>query len=644
MGLNIFQKIIKNHLIEGKMISGETITIKIDQNLFHDGTGMLVYLEFEALGVPKIQTETAVCYIDHGLLQSGYRNADNHRYLQTASSKYGAYFSRPGNGICHQVHLERFAVPGKILLGADSHTPTAGGIGMLAIGSGGLDVALTMAGEPFCLQMPKMVNVVLKGKLKPFVSAKDIILALLKKLSVKGGINSVFEYSGSGLVDLTVTDRSTITNMGTELGATSSIFPSDQTTFEFLRYQNRERDWISLKADTDAQYDEKIEIELDNLEPLIAQPNSPDNVINVKEIAGKPVDQIAIGSCTNSSLEDLLKVASILKGNIVHPGIEVALNPGSKQVLNEIIRTGALETLISAGVRILEVGCGPCIGMGFSPPTKGISLRTYNRNFFGRSGTIDAEVYLVSPEVAAASAITGKITDPRYLNLEPVQIAVNIEKRDIDDSMIISPSIEPEKVEIIKGPNIVDLLLQEPLKSHIEANIQLKLGDNITTDDIVPGGSKVLPLRSNLPASAEYAFINIDSEFKERMKKADKGIIIAGFNYGQGSSREMAAFVCMHLGVKAVIAKSFSRIHRNNLINSGIVPLVFENQNDYDKLDLNDLLVIDIDHFNNMVLEVHDYTKKWIFKTTHDLDKRDREIIKAGGALSYYREKLKSNN
>ena len=644
MGLNIFQKIIKNHLIEGKMIPGKTVGIKIDQNLIHDGTGMLVYLEFEALGVPKIQTETAVCYIDHGLLQSGYRNADNHRYLQTASSKYGAYFSRPGNGICHQVHLERFAVPGKILLGADSHTPTAGGIGMLAIGSGGLDIALTMAGEPFCLQMPKMVNVILKGKLKPFVSTKDIILFLLKELSVKGGINKIFEYSGAGVLNLSVTERATITNMGTELGATTSIFPSDQTTFKFLRYQNRERDWIPLKADSDAQYDEKIEIQLDTLEPLIAQPNSPDNVINVKEIAGKPVDQIAIGSCTNSSLEDLLKVASILKGNIVHPGIEVAINPGSKQVLNEIIRMGALETLISAGVRILEVGCGPCIGMGFSPPTRGISLRTYNRNFYGRSGTIDAGVYLVSPEVAAASAITGKITDPRDLNLEPVQIAINIEKRDIDDSMIISPSIEPEKVKIIKGPNIVDLPLQEPLRSHIEANIQLKLGDNITTDDIVPGGSEVLPLRSNLPASAEYAFINVDSEFKERMNKADKGIIIAGFNYGQGSSREMAAFVCEYLGIKAVVAKSFSRIHRTNLINCGIVPLVFEIQNDYDKLDLNDLLVIDIGHFNNMMLEVHNYTKKWVFKATHDLDKREREIIRAGGALSYYREKLKLNN
>ena len=638
MGLNIFQKIIKNHLIEGKMISGSTITVKIDQNLFHDGTGMLVYLEFEALGVPRIQTETAVCYIDHGLLQGGYRNADNHRYLQTASSKYGAYFSRPGNGICHQVQLERFAVPGKILLGADSHTPTAGGVGMLAIGSGGLDIALIMAGEPFCLQMPKIINVILKGRLKPFVSAKDIILFLLKELSVKGGINKVFEYSGTGVLNLSVTERATITNMGTELGATTSIFPSDQNTFEFLKYQNRERDWISLEADSDAQYDEKIEIELDTLEPLIAQPHLPDNVVNVRRIAGKPVDQIVIGSCTNSSLEDLLKVASILKGKRVHSGIEVALNAGSRQVLNEITRMGALENLISAGVRILEVGCGPCIGMGFSPPTKGISLRTYNRNFYGRSGTIDAEVYLVSPEVAAASAITGKITDPRDLNLEPIQLA-NIEKKDIDDSMIISPSIEPEKVKIIKGPNIVDLPLQKPLESNIEANIQLKLGDNITTDDILPGGVEVLPLRSNLPKSSEYAFISLDSEFTSRMKKQGKGILIGGLNYGQGSSREMAAFVCMYLGVKAVIAKSFSRTHRDNLINSGVLPLIFERLEDYNRLEQGDLLEIKAKSLESNMINIKNKTKKFLFMVKHGLTNREKEIIKAGGILPYYRDK-----
>jgi len=612
MGLNIFQKIIKNHLIEGKMISGKTISIKVDQNLIHDGTGMLVYLEFEALGVPKIQTETTVFYIDHGLLQSGYMNADNHRYLQTASSKYGAYFSRPGNGICHQVHLERFAVPGKVLLGADSHTPTAGGVGMLAIGSGGLDIALTMAGEPFCLQMPKIVNVILKGKLKTFVSAKDIILFLLKELSVKGGINKIYEYSG--------------------------IFPSDQTTFKFLRYQNRERDWIPLKADSDARYDEKIEIELDTLEPMIAQPHLPDNVVNVRKIAGKPVDQIAIGSCTNSSLEDLLKVASILKGKRVHPGIEVALNTGSRQVLKEITRMGVLETLISAGVRILEVGCGPCIGMGFSPPSKGVSLRTYNRNFYGRSGTIDAEVYLVSPEVAAASAITGKITDPRDLNLEPIQLA-NIEKKDIDDSMIISPSIEPEKVKIIKGPNIVDLPLQKPLESHIEANIQLKLGDNITTDDILPGGAEVLPLRSNLPKSAEYVFISLDSEFVSRMKKQGKGILIGGLNYGQGSSREMAAFVCMYLGVKVIIAKSFARTHRDNLINSGVLPLIFERLEDYDRLEQGDLLEIKVKNLESNIINIKNKTKKFIFMVKHELTNREKEIVQAGGALPYYRNK-----
>jgi aconitate hydratase len=426
--------------------------------------------------------------------------------------------------------------------------------------------------------------------------------------------------------------------MGTELGATTSIFPSDQTTFKFLKYQNRERDWIPLKADSDARYDEKIEIELDTLEPMIAQPHLPDNVVNVRKIAGKPVDQIAIGSCTNSSLEDLLKVASILKGKRVHPGIEVALNTGSRQVLNEITRMGVLETLISAGVRILEVGCGPCIGMGFSPPSKGVSLRTYNRNFYGRSSTIDAEVYLVSPEVAAASAITGKITDPRDLNLEPIQLA-NIEKKDIDDSMIISPSIEPEKVKIIKGPNIADLPLQKPLESHIEANIQLKLGDNITTDDILPGGAEVLPLRSNLPKSAEYVFISLDSEFVSRMKKQGKGILIGGLNYGQGSSREMAAFVCMYLGVKVIIAKSFARTHRDNLINSGVLPLIFKRLEDYDRLEQGDLLEIKVKNLESNIINIKNKTKKFIFMVKHELTNREKEIVQAGGALPYYRNK-----
>lgn len=638
MGLGVFQKIVKNHLIEGKMVSGETIGIKIDQTLTQDSTGTMVYLEFEALEIPKTKAEISVSYVDHNLLQNGFMNADDHIFLQTSASKYGAYFSRPGNGICHQVHLERFAMPGKTLLGSDSHTPTCGGIGMLAIGAGGLDVALAMAGKPFYIKMPQIVNVVVKGKLRHFVSAKDIILYLLKQLSVKGGVNKVFEFSGSGVGTLSVSERATITNMGAELGATTSIFPSDDITYEFIKLQNRERDWVKIYADEDTVYDQIIEIDLDSLEPLIAQPHLPDNVVKIKDIAGMKVNQIAIGGCTNSSFEDLMKVALILKGKKIHPEVSVGINSGSRQVLKEIEKRGALEWLLSAGVRILEVGCGPCIGMGFSPPTNGVSLRTYNRNFLGRSGTKSAQVYLVSPESAAAAAITGVITDPRDLKLESLKIDIE-EKITIDDSMILSPSVEPEKVKIIKGPNIHSLPLKKPLKDKIKAKIQLKLEDNITTDDIIPAGANILPLRSNLPKISEYTFKAIDPEFVSRMKKEKGGIIIGGINYGQGSSREHAAFTVMYLGIKAVIVKSFARIHRGNLINCGILPLTFKNAEDFNRLEQGNMLEFKVGDLKSDIIEIKNDEKNFTFKVKHDLDKREKEIIKAGGILPYYRSK-----
>ena len=638
MGLGVFQKIIKKHLIDGKLTPGETIGIRIDQTHTQDATGTMVYLEFETLGIPKVKTETSVSYVDHNLLQNGFMNADDHKFLQSFASKYGIYFSRPGNGICHQVHLERFAIPGKTLLGSDSHTPTCGGIGMVSIGVGGLDVALAMAGKPFYIKMPQIVNVIIKGKLKPFVSAKDIILFLLKQLTVKGGVNKVFEFSGSGVSTLNVTERATITNMGAELGATTSIFPSDDITYKFMKLQNRERDWVKIYADKDAVYDQTIEIDLDTLEPLIAQPHLPDNVVKIKDISGIKVDQIAIGGCTNSSFEDLMKVALILKGKKIHPEVNVAINPGSRQVLREIEKNGALEWLLSAGVRILEIGCGPCIGMGFSPSTNGVSLRTYNRNFLGRSGTKSAKVYLVSPESAAAAAITGFITDPRDLGLEPLKIEIE-EKIDTNDSMILSPSVEPEKVKIIKGPNIYSLPLKDHLENKIEAKIELKVGDNITTDDIIPAGANVLPLRSNLPKISEHTFELIDSKFVSRMKKEGKGIVIGGVNYGQGSSREHAALTIMYLGIKMVIVKSFARIHRSNLINCGILPLTFVNENDFDKLRQDDILELIINDLNSNIMEVRNKTKNIVFLVKHDLNNREKDIVKAGGILSYYRSK-----
>jgi len=639
MSLGVFQKIIKSHLIEGEMIAGKSIGIKIDQTLTQDTTGTMVYLEFEAFGIPQVKTELSVSYVDHNLLQNGYKNADDHRFIQSSASKYGAYFSRPGNGICHQLHLERFSVPGKTLLGSDSHTPTSGGIGMVAIGAGGLDVTLAMAGNPFYLKMPQVVNVILTGKLKSFVSAKDIILFLLKKLSVKGGINKVFEFTGSGLRSLSVSERATITNMGAELGATTSIFPSDNMAYEFMKLQKRESDWVEIIADKDAVYDQSFEINLDSLEPMIAQPHSPDNVVKIRDIAGIKVDQVAIGSCTNSSLSDLIKVASMLKGRRIHPEVSVALNPGSRQVVRELARRGALDWLLSAGVRILEMGCGPCIGIGFSPRSKGVSLRTYNRNFLGRSGTKDAQIYLVSPESAVAAAITGKITDPRDLGMEYPKIDID-EPFIINDSMIIPPSKLPDSVKIEKGPNIISIPLKSSLSNNIQAKVQLKLGNNISTDDILPAGTEIMSLRSNLPKISEYTFHYVNPDFFQRMKKEKKGIIIGGKNYGQGSSREHAALTVMYLGIKTIIVKSFARIHRDNLINCGILPLVFKHEKDFDRIEQGDVLAFETSHLKSVNIKITNISKNFVFEAVHDLNEREKTIVKAGGILPHYKSKI----
>lgn len=643
MGLGIAKKIIKAHLVEGEMKKGETIAIKIDQTLTQDATGTMVYLEFMALGVDRVKTQLSVSYVDHNTLQTTFRNADDHIFLQTAAAKFGVYFSRPGNGICHQVHLERFGAPGKTLLGSDSHTPTAGGIGMLAIGAGGLDVALAMAGEPFYLTMPEIIRVELTGKLPPFVSAKDVILELLRRLTVKGGVGKIFEYGGDGVKTLSVPERATITNMGAELGATSSIFPSDENTYKFMKAQKRERDFIELQADPDAEYDDIIEINLSNLVPLIAKPHMPDNVVPVEELEGTKVHQVAIGSCTNSSLKDIMTVAHMLKGKRVHPNVSAALVPGSRQILKEISRNGALEILVSAGVRILESACGPCIGMGFAPPSKGISLRTFNRNFLGRSGTKDAYVYLASPETAAAAIITGEITDPRKLGIEPYVFELP-EEFAIDDQMILPPAPIPEQVEIIMGPNIKPFPENEPLKEKIRGEVLIKVGDDITTDHILRGGAEVLPLRSNIPEISKYVFSVIDPDFYKRAKEKGGGFIVGGENYGQGSSREHAAIAPMYLGIKAVLAKSFSRIHLANLVNFGILPLVFENKEDYDKIDQGDVLEIDTSGIDRFEVKVTNITKGIEIKVKPKLDERGVKIIKAGGVLPYIKNKRRKEN
>jgi len=639
MAQNLVQKILQAHLVKGELKTGEEIAIKIDQTLTQDATGTMAYLQFEAMGIPRVKTELSVSYVDHNTLQTGFENADDHLFLQSIAAKYGIYFSRPGNGICHQVHLERFGVPGKTLLGSDSHTPTGGGIGMIAIGAGGLDVAVAMGGGPFYLATPKVVLVKLSGKLQPWVSAKDVILEVLRIMTVKGGVGKIIEYGGDGVKCLTVPQRATITNMGAELGATTSIFPSDENTRAFLKSQDREKAWVPLAPDPDATYDEVIEIDLSRLEPLIAQPHSPDNVVKVKEIAGTKVHQVAIGSCTNSSYVDMMTVAGALKGKQVHPDVSLVISPGSRQVLEMIARNGALADMISAGARVLETTCGPCIGMGQAPPSNAVSIRSFNRNFLGRSGTKSANVYLASPEVCVAAALTGVITDPRDLG-KPIVVTLP-EKFHIDDRMILPPSDKPETVEIIRGPNIKPLPINKPLPDTLEGELLLKVEDNITTDHIMPAGAKILPLRSNIPEISKHVFEVVDETFPQRALEKGGGFIVGGENYGQGSSREHAALAPMYLGIKWVLTKSFARIHKANLINFGILPLTFENPADYDKLEMGDRLRIRnvvASLRANQPLIIENLTRNLNIKAIYDLSERAREIIIAGGLLNYTKQ------
>ncbi len=639
MGLTIAEKIIKAHLVDGEMIAGQDIGLKIDQTLTQDATGTMAYLEFEAMGVDRVKTERSVAYIDHNTLQTGFENADDHRYIQSVCKKHGIYYSRPGNGICHQVHLERFGKPGKTLIGSDSHTPTGGGIGMLAIGAGGMDVAVAMGGGAYYIPMPKMVRVNLTGKLRPFVSAKDVILEVLRILSVKGGVGRIVEYAGEGVATLSVPERATITNMGAELGATTSIFPSDEVTRKFLAAQGRQEDYTPLASDPDAVYEKEIDIDLSALEPLAAAPHMPDNVKKVTEIGKIKVDQVLIGSCTNSSLLDMLKVAKILKGKTVDPTVSVGIAPGSKQVLTMLADCGALTDLIAAGARILECACGPCIGMGQSPNSKGISLRTFNRNFEGRSGTADAGVYLVSPETAAAAALTGYFTDPRELQEDITDITLP-EKFTINDNMI-DPPAAPEaaaEVEIVRGPNIKPFPTTEALATDICAPAVLKVGDNITTDHIMPAGAKILPYRSNIPYLSNFCFVRCDEQFPENCRKAGKGIIIGGENYGQGSSREHAALVPLHLGIKAVVVKSFARIHAANLVNAGILPLVFKDPADYDRISQTHELClpgIRAAIENGTEITLQNKTTGESYALTCPVSGRGKDILLAGGLLAY---------
>ncbi len=641
MGYTLAQKIIKEHILSGEMTVGSEIGLKIDQTLTQDATGTMAYLEFEAIGIPRVKTEKSVAYIDHNTLQTGFENADDHRFIQSVAKKHGIYYSRPGNGICHQVHLERFGKPGKTLIGSDSHTPTGGGIGMLAMGAGGLDVAVAMGGGAYYISMPKMVRINLTGKLQPWVAAKDIILEVLKIMSVKGGVGKIIEYGGEGVKTLTVPERATITNMGAELGATTSIFPSDEITREFMKAQGREEDWIELQPDADAFYDEVINIDLSALVPMAACPHSPDNVKSIEEIGPQKIDQVLIGSCTNSSYLDLMRVAHIMKGKTVHPDVSFGIAPGSKQVYNMLARNGALADLIEAGARILECACGPCIGMGQSPNSKGISLRTFNRNFAGRSGNADVQIYLVSPETAAVSAIAGVFTDPRTLG-DAIDIKLP-EKFEINDNMVVAP--EPEEtmdtVEILRGPNIKPFPQTSPLEDSIDVPCSLKVGDNITTDHIMPAGAKILPLRSNIPAISQYCFTVCDKEFPKRALELGGSIIVGGVNYGQGSSREHAALAPLYLGVKAVLVKSFARIHRSNLINAGILPLTFVNEADYDSISEGDELAIpDVKKLimNGSELTVINKTTGKEIPVLCELSDRTRDIILAGGLLNYTKE------
>lgn len=640
MGLTLTEKILNAHIVDGIAEKGSEIGIRIDQTLTQDATGTMAYLEFEAMGVPRVKTERSVAYIDHNTLQSGFENADDHRFIGSVAKKHGIYFSRPGNGICHQVHLERFGVPGKTLIGSDSHTPTGGGLGMIAIGAGGLDVAVAMGGGAYYITYPKVVNVILSGKLSPWCAAKDVILEVLRRLSVKGGVGKVIEYTGEGVKTLSVPERATITNMGAELGATTSIFPSDLITKEFLKAQGRAECWTPLSADIDATYDETVEIDLSKIEPSAACPHSPDNVKTLSEIGPMKIDQVCIGSCTNSSLLDMLKVAHILDGKTVHPDVSLSIAPGSKQVLNMLSENGALSKMIASGARILESACGPCIGMGQAPNSGGISLRTFNRNFEGRSGTKDGQVYLVSPEVAAISAITGVLTDPRTLGAMP---KFRLPKKFlINDNMVEPPASidDAHKVEVLRGPNIKPFPKTNPLEDEISAPCSLKVGDNITTDHIMPAGAKILPLRSNIPAISKFCFTACDESFPERAESLGASIIVGGANYGQGSSREHAALAPLHLGIKAVITKSFARIHRSNLINAGILPCTFENESDYDKIKEGDTLLIkdlisSISEGRDLVLTING-TESINIKC--ELSDRAKAIILAGGLLSYTKE------
>jgi aconitate hydratase len=636
MGKTLTQKIIEEHLVSGEPEAGNEVAVRIDQTLTQDATGTMAYLQFEAMGLPRVRTKLSVSYVDHNMLQAGFENADDHRFLQSVAARYGIHFSRPGNGICHQVHLERFSVPGQTLLGSDSHTPTSGGLAMLAIGAGGLDVAVAMGGGPFYLTMPKVVRVELKGRRGPWIAGKDVILELLRRLTVKGGVGRVFEFAGEGLASLEVPERATITNMGAELGATTSLFPSDERTREFLRAQGREQVWAPLSADADAEYDEVVEIDLSTLEPLIAQPHSPDNVAPVREIAGTKVDQVCIGSCTNSSYRDLMTVAAVLRGKTVHPKLSATVSPGSRQVYSMIARNGALTDLIESGFRILESGCGPCIGMGQAPSSGAVTVRTFNRNFTGRSGTPDGRVYLCSPEVAAATALKGVITDPRDLG-EPPKVEMPAGFL-IDDDMIIPPAEKPEAVEILRGPNIQPLPLAQAMGDSIKASVLLKVGDNITTDHIMPAGARILPLRSNIPAMSNHVFEQVDADFPQRAKEAGRSIVVGGGNYGQGSSREHAALVPMYLGLKAVIAKSFARIHRANLVNFGIVPLTLGSDADYDQVEQGDELeLVGLGEALNSgtPVTVRNLSKGSEFVAQHSLTPRQAEIVLAGGLLNH---------
>ena len=642
MGLGVAEKIIYSHLISGTLNKGSEIALHIDQTLTQDATGTMAYLQFEAMGIDRVRTEKSVAYIDHNMLQSGFENADDHRYIQTVAKKHGIWFSRPGNGICHQVHLERMAVPGKTLIGSDSHTPTAGGLGMLAFGAGGLDVAVAMGGGAYYINMPEIVRVELTGKLRPFVTAKDVSLELLRRISVKGGVGKIMEWGGEGIKTLSVPERATITNMGTETGATTSVFPSDDNTLEFLKAQGREKDFVRCEADDDARYSEIITINLSELEPMIACPHQPDNVVKVSEVSGIKIDQVCIGSCTNSSLSDMLKCANMLKGRKISDSVSMSVSCGSKQVLSMLSDCGALSDILASGARLLECGCGPCIGMGFSPNSGGISLRSFNRNFEGRSGTRDAKVYLVSPETACASALTGVITDPRTLGINSINVPVPGSFK-TDDSAILEPALpeEAKTVAVIKGPNIKSVPVGERLPDTLSLPVALKVGDNVTTDHIMPAGSKILPFRSNIPKMSDFCFSVCDPAFPERARELGKSIIIGGVNYGQGSSREHAALVPLYLGVRAVIAKSFARIHRANLINAGILPLVFENASDYDLINEGDKPVItDIKNGLESGRIIMELNGKEITLLC-ELSERQRSILYAGGLLNLTREENK---